>query len=419
MIPRVRELAAAAARSVEIGRRGWTLLATAFLVDTAFLFVFLIAVQSYLPDRLHASAAIAGWALGAFGMAKLATQLASGFIADRVGARRALMLGTGLLLAGDVSFLALAHTSPWLVVCAAAVVGLGSSVTWPALYAAADARFADSEKARFTALLTLASGGALVAGLGGGTLLETTVPFDAAMALPIACVGAACALALLGRDHDDARLVAEAPPPSLRDARAIFGERRRVGFALLVLAEAAALGALTASFRAYGRDVLGVSLAREASLLVPAAVLGALLVIPGGALADRIGRARVLAPGFATTAACLAVLSQVTQPALVIVLAGIAGGAFGLALPAIAATMMSLASDSANRGGVIGWFMMMDGIGHATGPVGAAVLIAAFDASAVLLACGGLFAGVAAIAVASQLKAVRTVRIDAVEAQAA
>jgi len=419
MTVRMRDLAAAVARSADIGLRGWTLLATAFLVDTAFLFVFLIAVQSYLPDRLHASAAIAGWALGAFGLAKLATQLASGFIADRVGARRALVLGTALLFGGDVSFVFLAHAAPWLVVASAAIVGLGSSVTWPALYAAADARFADGEKARFTALLTLASGGALVVGIGGGTLLETSVPFDAAMALPIACVAGACILALLARDYTDAHLVAEAPPLSLRDARGIFGERRRVGFALLVLAEAAALGALTASFRAYGRDVLGVSLAREASLLVPAAVLGALLVVPGGALADRVGRARVLAPGSATTAACLALLSQVTHPALVIVFGGIAGGAFGLALPAIAATMMSLAGDSANRGGVIGWFMMMDGIGHAAGPVGAAVLIAAFDASAVLLVCAGLFSGVAAIAFTSQLKAVRAIRVDAAEAQVA
>ena len=67
------------AGSIGIIRRGWPLFLMAFLVDAAFLFIFLIALQSYLPESLHASPAIAGWALAAFGLAKLLTQIGSGF----------------------------------------------------------------------------------------------------------------------------------------------------------------------------------------------------------------------------------------------------------------------------------------------------------------------------------------------------
>ena len=78
--------------SLDIVRRGFPLLLIGLAVDAAFIFVFLIALQSYLPESLHASKAIAGVALAAFGVAKLLTQLASGFISDRLGARRALIL---------------------------------------------------------------------------------------------------------------------------------------------------------------------------------------------------------------------------------------------------------------------------------------------------------------------------------------
>jgi MFS family permease len=96
-------------------------------------------------------------------------------------------------------------------------------------------------------------------------------------------------------------------------------------------------------------------------------------------------------------------LSHWGAPAFVLIAGGLAGGAFGLAAPTIAATMMSLAGPEGSRGGVIGWFMTMDGLGHAAGPAAAGLLLAAFGASAVLLAAGGLFLVVAYIALTSRL----------------
>lgn len=390
--------------SLDIVRRGFPLLLIAFVVDAAFIFVFLIALQSYLPESLHKSAAIAGVALAAFGGAKLVTQLASGFISDRLGARRALILGTGLLLLADSSMLPLAHVAPWLIVGSAAVEGLGSSVTWPALYSAGDARFAHGEKGRFTSLLTLATGGALAVGIGGGTMLNGVVSFNVAMAAPITCVGLAFALALVA--VRPAAGVSERERfvlPSVREMRSILINSQRSAFTALVLVEAAALGALTAIFRAYGRDVLGVTLAHQGLLLIPAAVVGAAVVVPGGVIADRLGAKRVMVPGFAVTGICLLVLARWSDPAFVAVTAAVAGAGFGLAVPAIASTMMVLAGSTPNRGGVIGWFMTMDGIGHSAGPAAAGVLLATLGAEAVLIAAGGLFLAAAYIMLSSRL----------------
>ncbi len=385
-------------------RRAAPLLAVGFLVDAAFLFVFLIALQSYLPEALHKSDAIAGYALAAFGLAKLLTQFGGGFVSDHLGTRRALILGTTLLLVADASILPLAHVAPWLIVGAGAIEGLGSSVTWPAVYSAGASRVAADEKGRFTALLTLATGCALVAGLGGGGVLNHFVPFDAAMAFPIGAVSIALTLALLTPlSASEAATRCERELPAPREVRAIISSPRRAVFSLIVLCEAAALGALTAAFRSYGRDVLDVSLARQALMLAPAAVAGGLMVVPGGALADRIGVRRVMAPGFAATGVCLLLLSRFSDPAFVVGAAAVAGAGFGLAQPTIAATMMALSGPSKTRGGIIGWFMTMDGLGHAAGPASAGVLLGVLGAPAVMIGAGALFLFVAYIAITSRL----------------
>lgn len=390
--------------SRDVVKRTWSLLAVGFLADAAFLFIFLIALQSYLPESLHKSDQIAGYALASFGLAKLLTQLGGGFVSDHLGTRRALILGVTLSLVADTSILPLAHVAPWLIIGAAAVEGLGSSVTWPAVYSAGASRIAAGEKGRFTALLTLATGCALLTGLGGGGALNRFASFDVAMMFPIGALIIALVLALLTPlSAGEAATRAERELPALSEVRAIIGSPQRAVFALMVLAESAALGALAATFRAYGRDVLGVSLPRQALMLAPAAVAGGLMVVPGGALADRIGARRVMAPGFAATGICLLLLSRWSDPVFVVGAAALAGAGFGMAQPTIAAMMMALSGPSKTRGGIIGWFMTMDGAGQAAGPAAAGLMLGVLGAPAVMIATGALFLVVAYLALTSRL----------------
>ena len=393
-----------ARRSAHIVRRGLPLITIGFLADAAFIFLFLIALQAYLPESLHASPALAGYALAAFGIAKLVSQVASGVVSDRLGTRPAMIIGTALLLSAGGSMWPLAHVAPYAIVATAALEGVGSSVLWPAIYAAGNSRFEADERTRFTSLLTLATMGALAVGLGGGTLLDLYVAFDTAMIFAVSLSALAFAVALM--TPVSAREAAEretAEKPSLRELPAIVRSRQRLAFSGIVVAESIALGAIAASFRAYGRDVAHVSLIREGLMLAPAAVLGGLCVVAGGAIADRIGARRVMAPGFAATGVAVLLLAAFTHPGAIVVLAVIGGAGFGLALPTIASTMMALAGDAGHRGGIIGWFMTMDGLGHSIGPACAAVLLAALAARAVLLLVGAAFVAVSLIAASQPL----------------
>src|SRR5438045_9708334 len=86
-------------------------LAIALVVDASFLFVFLVVLQTYLPEKYGASASLAGYALAAYGGAKLITQITGGRFVDRFGARRALRGGLFFIALAQFSLVFAPHRS--------------------------------------------------------------------------------------------------------------------------------------------------------------------------------------------------------------------------------------------------------------------------------------------------------------------
>jgi predicted MFS family arabinose efflux permease len=70
------------------------------LVDGAFIFTFLVMIQSYLPEQHGGGASLPGFALAAYGAAKLAAQLFGGRLSVWVGPRRGLLAGLALVFVG-------------------------------------------------------------------------------------------------------------------------------------------------------------------------------------------------------------------------------------------------------------------------------------------------------------------------------
>jgi MFS family permease len=370
------------------------LLVTLF-VDSAFIFVFLVAIQSYLPEQHGGGASLPGYALAAYGAAKLAAQLFGGRLSDWVGARRGLFSGLALVMLGQGCFFA-AAAAPRIALPAAAVYGLGAAVLWPAIYALASATFAPMERAKLTSAMALTTGAALIVGLGMGLALPAGFPYTAAMALALAVVALAfvCAAPLRPRADQRALSGPRHAVGSLRDVGRSALKPQRLAFAAVMLLQTGAVGALLAVFRSYGREVLDLSFRQELLLLAPAAVLGAGAVVAGGVLADRLGRAPLLASGFLITGVAVWFLSSITSPGPVILLAAAGGIGYGLALPSVAATAMDL-SHALARGTLLAWFMAIEGLGHAAGPALGAWVNGIEGTAAVLRVAAALFAGVA------------------------
>src|SRR5579884_217698 len=85
----------------------------------------------YLHRVRGIDVAVAGLALATLALASFAGNVIGGALADRAGARRALMLGLAASAAGSawIAFV----TSSAAAFGAAAVLGLGNSIAWPAL----------------------------------------------------------------------------------------------------------------------------------------------------------------------------------------------------------------------------------------------------------------------------------------------
>ncbi len=373
-------------------------LATGLLIDGAFIFVFFVAIQTYLPEQHGGAASLPGYALAVYGAAKLLGQVLGGRSIDRFGARRALRAGIGLIVFAQ-ALLLLGARWPEAALPAAAGYGLGSALVWPALYSLATTVFAQDERAKLTSALTLTTGIGLAGGLGLGLVLPERFPYEAASLV----AGGAVALAYLFARSIQAEGAkspgGESATPALREALQALARPERLGLSAIVLLQSASIGALLAVFRSYGRDVLDVSLREEAVLLAPAAACCAVAVVAGGVLADRIGRAPLLVTGFFAVGAAVWGLSALTDRAVVVPLGAAAGLGIGLALPAVGAMSMDLAR-GASKGAVLAWFMAFEGLGHAAGPAFGAWLSAESDPTAVLRIVGMLFCGAALAAFA-------------------
>lgn len=370
--------------------------ALAFCIDASLVFVLFVAVQTYLPAHHNTSAALAGYVLASYGVAKLAGQLSAGWITDRITPKRALIVGLGLACVGQLAML-LGTVRSEGVLPAAGLYGIAGALVWPAIFAIAAADFPEDERARFSSGMTLATGAAVASALGLAMLLPADFPFEAAVIVGL--LGTICALAV-------ARMLSPATALSTPEAndkwqawpliRAVIAPQR-LAFSLIILLQAAILGALLAVFRSYGANILHVSFRQELLLLIPAGAAGALAVLAGGALADRVGRIPVLGTGYLVVTFSVWGMSTTGTPGAVIPLSLMAAVGLAIALPCTGALTMDLAK-SAGTGTLLGWFMTMEGAGHAAGPAVAGLLNEKGGTATALWLVGGLAAAVAIVA---------------------
>ena len=368
----------------------------AFTVDAGLVFTLLVAVQSYLPEQYRASEAIAGYVLAAYGAAKLIGQLPAGYLIDRLGPKRGLFSGLCLAIAGQAAML-LAAAEPQLVIGAAALYGLGAAAIWPSAFSMAAQEFAEDERARLSASMTVATGAAVATALGLGLILPPGFPYAAAITLSVCTL--LSALLVVGQFPGARAVKPEAGAGASRPLAwlHLLISPRRSAFSLIFLLQGATLGALIAVFGSYGRTSLHVSVREELVLFAPAAAAAACAVLLSGSLADRVGRIPVLGAGFLAVTVGAWGLSASTDSGAVVLLATLTAVGLALAMPSASAMAIDL-SHGAKTATLLGWFLTMESIGHAVGPaVGGALNQAGGTAPALWLA-GGLAAVAALIA---------------------
>jgi MFS family permease len=355
----------------ESSLRTLSAISTAHWVSHFHLFV-LPMLFPFLKEQLGVGFIELGFALTVFAVVSGLTQAPIGYLVDRIGARKILIMG--LALGGCALMMLGLHLSyPWLIACAA-LLGLANSVYHPADYAILSAHMDEARMGRAFSIHTFAGflGGAvappvmvaLVAMTGGQGALIIAGAIGPLVALLLLIVGIPDAGAAdFGADGKQAPRVSIMTPAII--VLTAF-------FTLLSLSNAG-IGnfGVVALMSGYGSSFSAANLALTAFLGT-----SAIGVLAGGFLADRTQRHGQVAAGcFALNAAVVLIIATVNLPPMLLTtamaLAGFLGGMIApsrdmlvrnAAPPGAAGRAFGIVSTGFNVGGIIspllfGWIM--------------------------------------------------------------
>jgi MFS family permease len=337
-----------------------------------FHFTALPMLFPFLKEQLGVDYLELGFALTVFAVISGLTQAPMGYLADRVGARKVLLMG--LTLGGFALIMLGLHLSYASLIVSAVLLGLANSVYHPADYAILSAHMDDARMGRAFSIHTFAGflGGAVAPAIVAA-LVAITGGYGALIV--VGAVGPLVALLLIAVGIPDASAAdrridgARAPRQSIITPAIIV---LTIFFMLLSLSNAG-IGnfGVVALMSGYGASFSGANIALTAFL--GASAIG---VLAGGVLADRTRRhGQVAAACFAINAAIVLVIATINLPSLLLTAAMAAAGFLGgviapsrdmlvrdAAPPGAAGRAFGIVTTGFNLGGIVspllfGWIM--------------------------------------------------------------
>lgn len=342
------------------------------------------------------SAVASGLLMGAFGFARLLSNLPAGVLVDRVGLRTAALLGLGVLFAG--SLLAIAPLGFHVLMAAIAIQGAGSALfstaAMTALVMKAGPERRGAAMSWFQSSLLLAFAvGPLVGGLLVGPL-GAHVPFMAQAVLAVAAVAAV-------------RLLPAAAPapatsgpgqPVAAPASSLIGPALVAGAVMGFAAFFARIGAGWTVIPNVGLTTLGLTPGMIGAI-VGVGTAANLAVMPLSAAGiDRWGAGRTLAAATVATLVSLVGMAIAPTVAMLWVGAALLMAATGTMIPAAGAVALR-GVDRRHTGRAMGLFRTGTDLGMSLGPVAVPGIAAALA----LDTASGFIVAAAAVVVASAI----------------
>ena len=174
-------------------------------------------------------------------------------------------------------------------------------------------------------------------------------------------------------------------PPILREFTSLFKYRNFLELCFAVLVSMLGFGLIVPLLPIYGREMgaSGIYLGLLTSLF---GITRALTSLPGGVLADRVGRKKLIATGLFIYTVVMFLFGISTNLYHLLILRACQGAASGIVWP-VAATMVADIVESKDRGKALGFFSMMWDAGIAIGPVLGGLLSAAFSITVPFFVC--------------------------------
>jgi MFS family permease len=340
----------------------------AFCAEAAHTLLFIPLLQAFLPGHLHWTPAFPGYALTAFGTAKLITQAPAGRVVDRAGTRLTGISGLAILLLSGVLF-ALVRI-PLLFLAIACLYGIGAALLWPALFAVAASRYGEAQRGRVAAAIQFAEASGVGVGVGAGALLVDRAGYGAGFGMYLGLIGIGLLTVVTVRRGTDRETPEALETAGIRGVRSLL--RTPITLNLLMLVVTGCLLTLAPNLlmpivRDYAVHNLGLQLHSLIVPLLPVAAIGALAMFGSGALSDRVGRLPVTLGGLCLGAIGIWFVGSASTLTFAIPAAAVGAAGYLITQPAWSAAVFD-ASTAQHRGTQFGLIMVAQGLAEALAP---------------------------------------------------
>lgn len=356
----------------------------------------------YLKEHLGASATLVGLVVATFAAVETLFKTTWGSVADRIGRRPVIIWG--LVLSSTAPVLMTLLRSAWLFVPLRLIDGIGSAALWPAAAAIMADRTTGAGRATAMGTLNMCflSGLAIGPSLGlfvSGFTGSYALGFYLASAL---LLGAAILAARVFREGEHGPDSAHHQSPGAWTGGFLRGIRQSpllLSMLFVAFIQMFGVGLLAPILVIYAHEVVQLSDQLIGTLFLVIVLGVALASVPGGRMADRIGRPRTVMWGMVMASVGMWLLPLAGRGNLAIlgVAALLLGGSYAVSSPAWLA-LMSEAAPIGSTGMVMGASETAQGAGLVIGPLLGGILYDAlgpqipFVASAVLLTAGAALA---------------------------
>lgn len=318
----------------------------------------------YLTEVLGSSVTLVGAVISTYLIVDIVTRTPAGWLADRWGRKTILVGGIVLSIVPLPLMIRVQDASVFLLLNA--LNGLGAGCIWPAIYAGVADTYRRSQRGLIMGILSTVMLGGLALGPISGNLLLGLTSYQTTFLVCVALVCVALSLVLLLVKETAAEHEEQSRTATMGALRQLTRELALLGMVALLLTVSLAL--LLPIISLYGAEILRVDKVTMGIMLAVPGGITALVLLPAGHLADRLGRKPFIVVGLALLTVCYA--AAPTTINLVVVAAGatLAGIGYALAVPAWNALAMDTIPQQ-SRGLLLGAVASVQGAGLAMGPV--------------------------------------------------
>jgi predicted MFS family arabinose efflux permease len=318
--------------------------------------------NSYLLHTLNAPASYPGYAIGIYGLVKLLSAPAGGWLLDRV--RNVLVVILILLLEVSGLLIVLATHSAAGYLVGIGFLSTGVAIAWLVVFHALGEGSDPSGRGAATAYMGLTSTAATGAGFGAAALIGETHFWQAAFLIAIGLASISALFLLRAYPRRSGPPAGAAP-----SAPATAGLRTHAIAGIVVFGHFTIVFATVGAFGPFVLRTLDLSLLQAGLLMAPAGAIGAGSMLVAGRRSREGNRLRELALLYAAGAASVLVLSSVGRPWVFGLVAIPLAFSIAGSQPLLNATVIDVSRSVQRSGSVLGWLLFVEGLGSAAGPI--------------------------------------------------